>query len=133
MSLIFRTTALVFLPCGVMALAVNLLGNSIPLFPWRNYASRVTMTIPKHGALSWNTTKLTPHELQGFHNDKNLLIAQSVSLHFPPKIPDSGCNGELKAEILQSNVSLVLPPGFFSLLSSIRPPFPLVETKEKIL
>lgn len=85
LSLIFRTMASVFFPCGVMASTVKLIGNSIPLFPWRNHASRVTMTIPKHGALFWNTTEHTPHGLQGFHNDKNLLTAQSVFLHFPWK------------------------------------------------
>lgn len=82
--LIFRIMASVFFPCGVMASAVKLVGNSIPLFRWRSHASRVTMTMPKHGALFWNITELTPHGLQGFHNDKNLLIAQSVSLHPPP-------------------------------------------------
>lgn len=40
------------------------------------------MTIPKHAALFWNTAVHILHILQGFNDDKNLFIAQSISFIF---------------------------------------------------
>lgn len=103
------------------------------VFPWGNRALGVTRTIPKRSALRWNTAVHTPPGRQGLPRDKNLLIAQPVSSHFPGK-HQTLVSLRTKAELVQNGVpARVLSRTFFSLLPSIAPPFPSVETKENIL
>lgn len=131
-ALHFQRTASVLFACAVMASAVKLVGNFIPLFPWRSCAFWVTMTIPKHVVLFWNTTVHISHTLQGFNNGKNLL-KHSLFPSISPENTKLWLFQRTKAKIFQRKVSLILSPRFFSLLPSIPPPFLFVETKEKTL